>query len=290
MNIETITEYFYKKTSERIRKAYNKVKGNGKLSYEKIYPSDPKLISRIINNKRGKNNRFLVCDAVLECNADDGKPSALISMLNFANRQEVLWGDKAEIASYLPELFRMLWEEVTSDDSEYSVDEELYFSDYIPYAKYSTYFNILSSGNNRYAAIFYGIREDDIRNNIESAREKAYDYLYRKCAKRFADIFNQFVDDTTSYHMLDKTLKVKLIDPLFLPLLNELKPTESSLGLRVKNLIYSDLSKCPRLIFDHDVFDKPSLKKLINASSTYIVALEKIQQEMIEEELWNYDT
>lgn len=280
MNIETITEYFYKKTSERIKKAYNKVKGNGKLSYEKIYPSDPKQISRIINNKRGKNNRFLVCDAILDCNT-----SGLIPMLNFANRQEVLWGDKAEIASYLPELFRMLWEEVTSDDSEYSVDKELYFDDYIPYAKYSTYWTILFSGNNRYPAIFYGIREDDIINNIDSAREKAYDYLYRKCAKRFADIFNQFVDNTTSYHMLDKTLKEKFI----LPLLNELKPTESSLGLRVKNLIYADLSKTPKLIFDHDLFDK-QISKLINASSTYIVALEKIQQEMIEEELWNYDT
>lgn len=278
MKIEKITEFFYAKASKRIADKVN----HSKLTHTEIYRNGPKQISWIINNKKTKNNRFLICDAIFEVfDKDEDNSFGLIPKLKFANRQEILWGNENEILSYLPELFKILWEEVTENDSEYSIDKELYLCDYIPYAKYSSYWNILFESNNHYPALFYGLYEDDIVNNLDSARNGAFRYLYKKCAVPFANIFHQFTATNDSFHKLDKILKEKFIDSLFVSMLNDLKPNEFSLGLRVKNLIYADLSKCAKLITNHGLPNNIS-SQLINASSAYIIALEKIQNEIIE--------
>ena len=280
MKIEKITEFFYAKASQRIADKVN----DSKLTHTEIYRNDPKQISWIINNKKTKNNRFLICDAIFEVfDKDENNSFGLIPKLKFTNRQEILWGNENEIHSYLPELFKILWEVVTENVSEYSIDKELYLCDYIPYAKYSTYWNILFDRNNHYPALFYGMYEDDVVNNLDSAQDEAFRYLYKKCAVPFANIFHQFTANNDSFHKLDKILKEKFIDSLFVPMLNDLKPNEFSLGLRVKNLIYADLSKCAELIANHGSPNNIN-SQLINASSTYIIALEKIQNEIIEHE------
>ena len=66
-------------------------------------------------------------------------------------------------------------------------------------------------------------------------------------------------------------------------MLIKLEPNEFSLGLRVKNLIYADLSKCAEMISDYHFsgqIDELN-SQLVNASSTYIVALEKIHKNML---------
>ena len=183
----------------------------------------------------------------------------------------------------MPELFRLLWDEVTTDYSEYKIDTELFFCDYIPYAKYSTYWNILFSKNNKYPAIFYGIREDNIVGNIDISREDAFRYLYHRCANSFKKIFMNFASSTISFHKIGKEFKKNFIT-LFIQMLNSYKPDESSLGLRVRNLITSDLSKAALLIYEYHssgIINDIS-RQLINASETYIIQLEKIQKEMLE--------
>lgn len=281
MNIDNILEFFYKRASTRIS---DRIKEK-QIPHSHIYKDDPKQISWIINNNRTKNNRFLICDAVLgnseneEINFEYG----LIPKLGFQNRKEVLWGSDYEIESYLVDLFRLIWDEVTTDDSEYKIDKELLLCDYIPYAKYSTYWNILFVEKNNYPAILYGIYEDIVIKEIDSSRAGALYYLYNKSKDLFKEKFFQFTFSTKSFHKINKVFKEKFIDQQFVPMLNHFIPDESSLGLRVKNLISADLSTVALMIhnfYKNGIVDNTH-KQLVEASSEYIIKLEKIQTEEI---------
>lgn len=114
----------------------------------------------------------MITDAVLENCDDFGEPDGLLAKLPFRNRKEILWGTDDEIECYLPLLFELLWNEVSYQDNSNHIDKELYLCEYIPYAKYSTYWNILFSESNIYPAISYGIMEDDVINNIDKAKEQ----------------------------------------------------------------------------------------------------------------------
>ena len=61
MDVIKIEEFFYTRASSRIKET---IKASG-LKHSEIYKPDHKQISRIINNERNKNNRFLICDAVI---------------------------------------------------------------------------------------------------------------------------------------------------------------------------------------------------------------------------------
>lgn len=281
MNIDAILEFFYCRASNRVKEKVTE----SKLTHREIYMRDSKQISWIINNNRTKNNRFLITDAVLENCDDFGEPDGLLAKLPFRNRNEILWGTDDEIECYLPLLFELLWDEVSYQDNPNHIDKELYLCDYIPYAKYSTYWNILFSPNNKYPALLYGIYEDDVINNIDSARDEALAFLYTKCKYKFTNIFIKFAYSTDSFHKINKVFQHTFIEQLFIPMLLQFAPNESSLGLRVRDLIFSDLSKCGELLFErNNIYNSNSFfSQLINASSTYIVSLEKIQSAYLEE-------
>ena len=75
-------------------------------------------------------------------------------------KKEVLWGTDEEINNYMFDLFEHLILEVFSDQNEYNLDIEKYLCDYIPYAKNSTYWEVIVKGI--YPAMFYGVSEDKI--------------------------------------------------------------------------------------------------------------------------------
>ena len=77
--------------------------------------------------------------------------------------------------------------------------------------------------------------------------------------------------------MLNNRIKNDLIEKRFLPLMEKYKPDASSLGLRVKDLILEDLSYCAALVCNRNIDNPDYRKQLINASSDYILRLEKIQ-------------
>ena len=274
MNIELVMDFFYEKASKRIREKIN----SSDLNHYEIYSRDYKQISWIINNKRTKNNRFLITNAVLYNTDESGKAIGLLPMLEFKSKQEILWGTKDEISKYLPDLFELLWIEITKDNNEYQIDKELFLCDYVPYAKYSTYWNILFSKNNKYPAFAYAIREDDVIENYDNAENEAFKFLYNKCKDDFSKIFNDFVNETTSFNRINKVFHQSFIEKLFIPMLDKHKPDGNSLGLRVKNLIECDLSHCASLIYENNGARNEYSVKLNRASSTYICALEDIQK------------
>lgn len=278
MNLELITNFFYERASKRITLKVRQ----SKLKYSQIYKPDHKQISRIINNKRNRNNPFLICDAVISNSYKDEETGTfikcgLLETLDFKNVKEILWGTSEEINSYLFDLFILLWSEVSAENSPYNIDRELYLCDYIPYAKYHTYWDILFSPDNKYPAIAYGIDENTVISNIDPARDNALKYLYQKCSDEFKKIFWNFTEETLSFHKIDKVFKESFIEQLFIPMIKEYSPNASSLGLRVRDLINIDMSHSAPLIFNENENNDSYYRALINASSKYIVALENIQ-------------
>lgn len=272
MNIEKILDFFYEKGARRIKLRIKELK----ITYEDICETDPKQISWIVNNKRTKNNRFLICDTVLY---------GIKTKLRFANEQEVLWGSKKEIENYLPDFFKLLWDELPDKNSEYQIDKDFILYDYVPYAENSVYYGILSNFeyNDSFFAL-YGKPDVDILRNQEIFKQEAFNYLYLKCAKEFKKIFDEFCSATNSFHKIDKVFKKEFIDTVFINLIKKNIPDESSLGLRVKNIIENDLSQSADLIIKHrktGQFDEMK-KRLLNAASTYALRLEEIQNAMIE--------
>lgn len=276
MNIDKLLNFFYTRASQRIKE---KIRESG-LKYGDIYPNDTKLISWIVNNRLTKNNRFLITDRVVEFYECSGA-YGLLPKLNFKDKIEIFWGTEEEINSYIYDLFILLWEEVSNDTTTYGIDNDLFLCDYIPYAKYKSFWNILFSKENKYPALAYGIYEDDVVEKIDNAEEQALIFLYKKCQQDFLSNFKQFAKETSSFHKINKVFKENFIEKSFVPLLEKHTPNSSSLGLRVRDLIYSDLSHTAPLIYEKKDTDNLYLKRLINASSSYILELEKIQEDML---------
>lgn len=273
MNTNLIEEFFYSRASYRIAE---RVKSSG-LKYAEIYKPDHKQISRIINNKRTKNNRFLICDAVIHNYYIDDESGKSIECgllatkkLQFNSITEILWGTDSEIDDYLYLLFKTLWNEYADNNSE----SEIYLCDYVPYAKNSTYFNLLFNSGNTFPAIYYGILEDTIIEKLEPSKQYALLFLYRKCKKDFSAYFHNFIGEHQSFHKLDKTIS-DVLYPSFVSIIENHKPNDSSLGLRVRNLINADLSNTASIIVSGD--NNPYKASLDRATSSYILALEDIQ-------------
>ena len=286
MDIEKIMEFFYTRASDRVR---TKVEISNK-THSEIYKTDPKLISRIINNRRTRVNPFLIPYAVISSEIKQEHSSenlniGLLNQLDFNTIKEILWGTDEEIKNYLPDLFKLLWDELPDKDSKYQIDKDFILCDYVPYAENSVYYRILSNFeyNDSFFAL-YGKPDVDVLHNQEIFKQEAFNYLYLKCAKKFEKIFNNFCSATDSFHKIDIVLKTEFIDTVFVNLIKKNIPDESSLGLRIKTIIENDLAQSADLIIKHrmtGIIDELR-KKLINAASTYALILKEIQEDMIE--------
>ncbi len=274
MNTLTIENFFYSRASERIKARVE----NSKLKHVEIYKLDHKQISRIINNVRNKNNRFLICDAVIENYYKDDETGNNIKCgllakkeLGFNSKKEILWGTDSEINDYIYDLFKELWDALPN----FKINTESYLYDYIPYAKYNTYYNLLFNSSNTYPALLYGIKEDTIIENLERSKIDAFLFFYQKCKNDFLSFFLTFTNEHLSFHKLDKLI-LNTLFPSFIELLESHKPDSTSLGLRVQNLIKADLSLSASMIANKNSdFYRASLNR---ASSNYILSLEQIQK------------
>lgn len=274
MKLETSLNFIYSCCANRINK---KIKASDS-ALDKIYSSDPKILSSIRHNKRTSRNRFLVPDRVFyNPQYEDG----LLVKLDFhKSKQEVLWGTDEEIKENLPHIFKKIMLDLLDNQSELDFSIEDILCDFVPYAKYSTYFNLLFSKDNSFPALSYGVYEDNIIENIDISRKNAIKFLYQKCEKDFSETFIKFTQETKSFKKIDKVFNNNFINKLFIPLLKKYIPEENSLGIRVKNLITADLSHVPKLIFPKES-NKKYYQKLICASSEYILKLEQIQKNII---------
>lgn len=283
MKLEKTTELLYQLCADRVK---NKIKDSD-LTLEQIYPNDPKLISRIQNNKRYNGNRFLLTDTVIMPSEPDENAHSNIGLvpLLFKSKDELLWGTVEEFTQNLYPIFESIILDLLDASSEIEIDINYILSDYVPYAENYAYWHLLYECDNKYPAILYGISEDKITNNREKLLSKAIKFLYKKCNDSFFTIFINFTVSVRSYKKLDSVLYKEFIIPLFIPMLKKYIPTSSSLGIRARELILSDLSSAPKLILEQEVLPKSYqayYRILNNASSAYILKLAKAQKLLID--------
>lgn len=280
-NVDSILNFIYEMTSSRIKIKVEK----SKLKHSEIYKHDPKLISRIINNKRTRNNPYLLNNSVIESSYVDDEsnkniPTGLLNTLDFSSKKDLLWGTDTEIENYLEEFFFILC------DNEFANTQlgfEKYLCDYIPYAFCHTYWDILFHSDTtdpkfscveykgkmlNYPAFAFGVSEDAVRENIVPSKEEAIYFLYDKCKDDFRSDFNKFTNETEDYSKLGNKIRNYIVD-FFIPMLERYKPNESSLGLRVRNLIIEDLSYVACIYFKKNICNEDYHRALIIASSQY---------------------
>ncbi|MDY4761177.1 hypothetical protein [Streptococcus thoraltensis] len=94
---------------------------------------DPSMISRILNNERGKlgernsPNPYLIPPAYEEL---------LMEQLQFEDTKELYWGASIEVKSIVQSFYTTLFEEILEDNqSELSELLNLYIADYVPYSR-----------------------------------------------------------------------------------------------------------------------------------------------------------
>lgn len=275
MELNSTMSFLYESCAKRIR---NRI-AQSKLSLRNIYSDDPKILSAIQNNRRTKKNPYLMCDRVFY---GDTITKGLHG-LGFDKIQDVLWGTEAEIKLYAKELFTILFDDLCNNQIEPNLSLEDILCDYVPYSKDLTYWNLLFFNGNTLPAVFFGIREDTIIGEIDGNREKALLYLYNKCKNEFIAALIAFTSETDTFTKIDKVFLNDFVYKRFISLLKKFLPNETSLGLRVKNLIVADLSHVSLLMSRNESKEKQKYyRQIINASSDYILKLEKIQADMIQ--------
>lgn len=272
-----------------------------------ICPSDKSLVSHFFNYEKYensaklykkksnplKNNPYLITPKLLNGLDESGDACGIVPVLGFKDEYEVLWGTNEEFNNNLHQIFRNIISDLL-DIHTYDKEINNALCDYVPFAKYSTYLQLIQKTHFPVLP-YYGIREDEIFFNIDSVEANAIDFLYSKpnFKKEFNEKFSKFTrphdskqeknpKTHTIYTNLDKKIANNFVKPDLIPLLKKYAPSGDSLGLRAKNIIEHDLSQSKDLILAHEenrtLSDSEYKKALINASSSYIVKLEEIQK------------
>ena len=282
MNLQNTTELFYKLCAERVK---NKIK-ESKLTLKEIYPIDPKLISRIQNNRRYDGNPYLLTDTVIMPISSDSKSDSNIGLvpLLFKTEKELLWGTDEEISRNLYSIFEKIILDLLNDSSEIEVDINYILCDYVPYAENYAYWHLLKQPDIKSSPILNAIDSKYIKNNKDRLLSEAIRYLYLKCDVDFHYLFNDFTENIYSYKKINCVLYKQFIKPQFIPMLRKYTPTLSSLGIRAREIIISDLSSLSNLITKEKSLSKSHKKyfnTLLDTTYDYVSKLADIQKEHI---------
>lgn len=293
---DSFKKYIFRKCVDRVEAK--------RLSQDPVQPQialckdDKSLVSYFFNCKIGLNNKYLITKRLLNYyNKSTGEYSGAVPVLGFKNEHEVLWGDKIEFRSNLFPIFCLLIKDILDSDYEYKETIEKTLCDNIIYAKYSTFRSIKDTYDVSLLENF-GIYDEFVEDHAMSDYlEIALMHLYHKnlFEESFGRIFLSFTERYKDYtHIEDRLCKDFLPD--FLSLLEEYKPSSSSLGLRVKTLIETDIIKAIDQIDAYtnntDFADTAEYKlnrQIISASSQYIVELEDIARHSYEVGTYIYE-
>ena len=190
-----------------------------KLSYARILPSNTPLISDIMNNIRNKNNKYLINGSAIGEKEDD---YGIFSVLKFEKKNDIIWGNEAEIRSYLPQLHMLILTDLInnqkiikedflktyskSDDVQNNTnyihkikhfDFEDILCDFIPYAISSTYRQIIPNEMDSISIQkYYGIIMQS-QEYYEIQRMQAINYLYTlpDYCEQFNKIIFNYIDN-----------------------------------------------------------------------------------------------
>lgn len=102
---------------------------------------DSSMISRILNNERGKiGSRNSPNPYLIPPSYED----LLVEQLQFEDKKELFWGSTIELEYIVKTFYKILFEEVLeNDDSELRRLLNLYLTDYVPYSRDFTYYQMI---------------------------------------------------------------------------------------------------------------------------------------------------
>ena len=277
MKFDNTRTFVYEKCVERVEKR----RKEKNVPMYTICPDDKSLVSHFFNNNPTPKNPYLVNKRLLKNEDDD---TGILPILKFDKEHEVLWGEPTEFENNLYPIFERMIFDLMSFDSKYKSDIELVLCDHITYAKYSTIAKLKEEYHLSSTLTYFGILDIFISDeNMKIYLRNAIRNLYAK--PRFSDLFMKefliFTHKHKDYKFFDKRLEQEFIIPSLIPLIRKYVPNSSSLGLRVKQLLETDIVKCINQFElqaknqEHSVEYSMNLK-IIHASCDYIVQLEKI--------------
>lgn len=267
MNNKNILDFFYSRATKRIKAQYERAH---QPKYCDILPSNPKLLSYILNCKTTtKNNPYLITDG------------AIYALLNsdyfqFNTETEIPWGKEEEIDLYIEDLFFLLWEEYISSSLE--INSKYYQCDYLPFAKHLAIKNAIVNENNEFLEVLFQTSKEDILLNDKTISYEAIKYVFKKNKEWFKTEWHNFASKTTTFTKLNKIID-SFVSDIFVPKLKDNFPSEnSSLGIRAKNLLESDLSVKDQeiKIWGWNNLDEQIKYELFKASLSYVNNLEQI--------------
>ena len=263
-----ILDFFYSKATNRIKIQYEMAH---RPKQRDILPTNPKLLSYILNCKTtAKNNPYLITDGAIYALLES-------DYFQFNDESEILWGTEEEILSYLEDLFIKLWQEYIPAYPEI-IESEYYQCDYLPFAKYLVLNNAIVKENNEFLEVLFGISKDEILSNYTNEFNKSIKYVFKRNENWFESEWLDFVSKTKTFTKLDKLID-SFVSEKFIPKLFANKPSEkSSLGIRVKNLLESDLSVKDKEIrlWGFENLEEKIKSELFKASLAYVDELERI--------------
>lgn len=270
MNNIKILDFFYSKAQQRIEAAYNAYNEVNHLKYSDILPSNPKLLSYIINGKTTtKNNPYLITAGAID---------ALVAIKKFPLKtaKEILWGNQEEIDLYIEDLFFLLWEEYISSSQE--INSEYFQCDYLPFAKHLVIKNAIVNENNEFLEVLYQTSKEELLLNDKIITNESIKYIFQKNKEWFQTEWEAFASKTSTFTKLNKIID-SFVSDIFVPKLKENTPIErTSLGIRAKNLLESDLYVKDQEIkvWGWNNCDEQIKYKLFKLSLSYLDELEQI--------------
>lgn len=291
MEFPKTRDYVYHKCVERVDE---RRKAQGKKMID-LCPDDKSLVSHFFKCHTTRNNPYLITKRLLNVNNEEQGVYGAVPILGFKDEFEVLWGNDEEFSTNSYDIFKSIVMDIFNSKSkeDYKKEDldiidtiETVLCDDITFAKYSTFFHL----KEKYQVStikYFGILESSISiTSMSQYFEDALRYLYHKddFGKSFEKSFYKFTRKYKNYKYFDKRLYEEYVIPKLIPLFKKFMPTSASLGLRVKRLIEDDISKMieqiPAL---HTSKESSSTfmfnRKIINASSEYIVKLEEIAKQ-----------
>ncbi|MFK0526268.1 hypothetical protein ACINKY_29060 [Paenibacillus illinoisensis] len=257
------------------------------------------------DSKDDGQQRWLKCDLSIIKNIAGGKAYAkknpnlisdslllhLTKKLEFSSGLELLWGDfkNSDLSKVLFE--KLFIDVLNGDDGELKKKYNNVLFDYVPYAEYHSYWQMLVVGEIAMPELpnsqlnisshFYNLKEDDIFNKYNYILKHAIKFLYYKCGTEFHSLFVDFImQEGDSLKKLDK--KLNNFVSLLTRFLQKYAPNEDSLGLRARNIIISDYKKFGTLIAKEMkgepwTLNEHTLKLLVESSLAYITELKRVQ-------------
>ena len=194
------SEVIYAQAAQRIDK---EIKAKNKPN-KFFYAADEPLVGRIRRNERiPEKNPYLI---------SPGAVDSLIFNLGYEDdggEHRLFWGGDEGIHTYNADLFFALCRDILYDDStEVRTDLHALLMEYVPYAKWSAYFEICldsyGSGKrwllNGRLCLQSGIEGEEIIHNLAITEQEAITRLYTRRAR---GLFGEITDKTGGEHFHD---------------------------------------------------------------------------------------